>query len=644
MVEKNLDTLGRIMLRRTAGTLLALALVLSGTACAPKDDGRSTAQALAAALSDGKVEKLAFTTPAADVQTELSGITKGMAPLKPKVTVGDVSQTGEDTARATLNYTWDLPDTDKDWTYQAAAQLQRTDDAEKPWDIQWSPAAVEPSLQAGEKLSVHTAQPKRGAILDAAGKAIVKDRPVQVVGIDKKGLSDAQAESSARALAGLVGIDAGQYAATVAGSGPDAFVQAITLRQAAYRKLGQAELESIKGAAAQAGALPLAPTRGFASAVLGSVREATAEDIEKSGGKIVAGETVGAGGLQASFNDELAGTPGLTISAVGKPAAEGAQAPSRELYATEPVDGRDVKTSLVPRLQTAAEKVLADITSPSSIVAIRPSTGEILAAANGPDSGGYNTAFLGQYAPGSTFKIATSLGLLRQGMTPKSTVTCDPQFSADGQKFENADGYPAAYTGAITLTEAVAHSCNTAFVSEFGNLPQRKLADAAGALGIGMKADLGLDAFLGKINPDETSTAHAAAMIGQGTVQVSPLAMAALMASVVKGQAVVPQLVEGHDAGAKLPDVPKLTAAEAGQLRTMMRAAVTDGYLASLTDLPGGPVIGKTGTAEYGSDKPLKTHSWVIAAQGDLAIAVFVEDGDLGAVTGAPMAKKFFQG
>ena len=47
-----------------------------------------------------------------------------------------------------------------------------------------------------------------------------------------------------------------------------------------------------KGAAAQAGALPLAPTREFASAVLGSVREATAEDIEKSGGKIVAGETV----------------------------------------------------------------------------------------------------------------------------------------------------------------------------------------------------------------------------------------------------------------------------------------------------------------------------------------------------------------
>jgi cell division protein FtsI/penicillin-binding protein 2 len=631
------------MLRRAAGTLLALALVASGTACAPKDDGRSTAQALASALSEGNVEKLEFTTPAADVQAELAGITEGMAPLKPTVTVGDVSETGGDAARATLNYTWDLPDTDKDWTYSATADLQRTGDAGKPWDIQWSPAAVEPSLKEGEKLTVQTAEPKRGAILDAAGKAIVKDRPVRVVGIDKKGLSTAQAQSSARALAGVVGIDAGEYASTVAGYGPEAFVQAITLRQAAYKKLDQGELESIKGAAAQAGTLLLAPTRGFASALLGSVREATAEDIKKSDGKIVKGETVGAAGLQASFNDKLAGTPGLTISAVGKPAAEGTQAPSRELHATEPVDGSDVKTSLVPRLQTAAEEVLADTTSPSSIVAIRPSTGEILAAANGPDSGGYNTAFVGQYAPGSTFKIATSLGLLREGLTPKSTVTCDPQYSADGQKFENADGYPAAYTGGITLTEAIAHSCNTAFVSQFGNLSQSKLAEAAGALGIGMKADIGLDAFFGNIEPDDTGTAHAAAMIGQGTVQVSPLALAALMASVVKGQAVVPQLVEGQDAGAKLPDVPKLTEQEAEQLRTMMRAAVTDGYLSSLTDLPGEPVIGKTGTAEYGSGKPLKTHSWVIAAQGDLAISVFVEDGDLGAVTGAPMAKKFLQ-
>ncbi|MFD1211328.1 penicillin-binding transpeptidase domain-containing protein [Arthrobacter sp. GCM10027362] len=626
-----------------AGTLLALVLVAAGTACAPKDDGRSTAEALAAALTAGNLAKLEFSTPAADVQAAFAKATEGMAPLKPAVTVGEVSQTGGDTARATLHYTWDLPDTDKDWSYTATAELKRTGDAETPWDIQWSPAAIEPTLQAGERLSLQVTDPKRGDIQDANGQAIVKDRPVKVVGIDKKGLSPAQAEASARALAAVVDIDAGEYAKMVSGFGPDAFVEAITLRQAAYRKLDQDALDAIKGARALSRSLPLAPTREFASAILGSVREATAEDIEKSEGQIVQGELVGASGLQASFNKELAGTPGLTISAVGKPAGNGAEAPSRELFATEPVDGSAVKTSLVPRLQAAAEKVLADTASPSSIVAIRPSTGEILAAANGPGSGGYNTAFLGRYAPGSTFKIATSLGLLREGKTAKSTVTCAPQFSADGKKFENADGYPAAYTGTITLTEAIAHSCNTAFVSQFENLSQDQLAEAAGALGIGMEADIGLEAFFGNVPRDETGTAHAASMIGQGRVQVSPLALGVLMASVVKGEAVVPQLVEGRDGGAKLAEGPKLTDEEAGQLRTMMRAAVTDGYLSSLAELPGEPVIGKTGTAEYGSGTPLKTHSWVIAAQGDLAISVFVEDGDLGAVTGAPMAKKFLQ-
>ncbi|WP_168485512.1 penicillin-binding transpeptidase domain-containing protein [Arthrobacter mobilis] len=622
---------------------MALALVAAGTACAPKDDGRSTAEALAAALTAGNLEKLEFTTAAAEVQAAFDEATEGMAPLEPKVSVGEVSRTGGDAARATLNYTWDLPDTEQDWTYAAAAEMQRTDDPEKPWDIRWSAAVVEPSLQEGEKLSLDIAAPRRGNILAAGGAAIVKDRPVKVVGIDKAGLSAGRAEDSARALAAVVGIDAGEYAQTVAGYGPEAFVEAITLREAAYRELDQDALEAIKGATALSRSLPLAPTREFASAVLGSVREATAEDIEKSGGKVTRGELVGASGLQASFNDQLSGTPGLTISAVGTPAEEGAKAPSRELYATEPVDGTDVRTTLVPRLQSAAEKILADITSPSAIVAIRPSSGAVLAAANGPDSGGYNTAFLGRYAPGSTFKVATALALLRQGKTPESTVQCDPRFAADGRRFENADGYPAAYTGTITLTEAIAHSCNTAFVSQFGNLPQEQLAEAAGALGIGMEAEIGLEAYFGEVPRDETGTAHAASMIGQGRVQVSPLALAALMASVAKGEAVVPQLVEGHDEEARLPDVPELTGQEAGQLRTMMRAAVTDGYLASLADLPGEPVIGKTGTAEYGSGAPLKTHSWVIAAQGDLAVAVFVEDGDLGSVTGAPMVKQFLQ-
>lgn len=649
------------MIRRTSALLVVLALVFTGTACSPaKDDGSATAKALAAALASHTVGEIVFDKPGAEVQKELSELSKGIDPVWPQVSVDSVVPGDGDTARVSLNYSWNIPKLATPWTYKTGADMKRNGDA---WTVTWTPEMLEPSLKAGERLAIETMYGQRASIMAADGEAIVKDRPVKTVGINKAGLSDAEAEASANALAAVVGIDPAGYLAKVKAYGPVAFVDAITLRVEAFDALDQAVLTGIKGFLATPGTLPLAPSRSFAQAILGTVREASAEDIEKSKGQVVAGQTVGASGLQAAFDAQLAGTPGVTVVATEAPTASTASpsaspsagpsagtadagtspvanpAPPRILFSEAPVNGQDLKTTLVPTLQTAAEDSLAGVKTPSSIVVLRPSTGAILASANGPDSNGYNTAFLGQYAPGSTFKIATSLGLFRLGMNPTSTVNCTPEFTADGKKFFNAPGYAASATGEITLTTAVAHSCNTAFVSQFDKLAQDKLADAAGALGIGLTNDLGLDAFTGAVPRDSAGTEHAASMIGQGKVQVSPLAMATLMASVVKGTTVVPQLVDGRDGKATPAGGAPLTEKEAGDLRTMMRAVVTDGYLGILADLPGTAAIGKTGTAEYGTDTPPRTHSWVIAAQGDIAVAVFVEDGDLGAVTGGPLAR-----
>ena len=76
----------------------------------------------------------------------------------------------------------------------------------------------------------------------------------------------------------------------------------------------------------------------------------------------------------------------------------------------------------------------------------------------------------------------------------------------------------------------------------------------------------------------------------------------------------------------------------------MMRAVVTEGSGRSLSDLPGPNVIAKTGTAEYGNDDPLKTHAWMFAAQGDLAVAVFVNTGQSGSKTAGPLLKEFLAG
>ena len=75
-----------------------------------------------------------------------------------------------------------------------------------------------------------------------------------------------------------------------------------------------------------------------------------------------------------------------------------------------------------------------------------------------------------------------------------------------------------------------------------------------------------------------------------------------------------------------------------------MRAVVTEGSGAFLADVPGEPVGAKSGTAQYGTENPPRNHAWMIAVQGDLAVSVFVEDGDFGTTTAGPLLEAFLRG
>jgi cell division protein FtsI/penicillin-binding protein 2 len=319
--------------------------------------------------------------------------------------------------------------------------------------------------------------------------------------------------------------------------------------------------------------------------------------------------------------------------------------PGRELFAVDPVPGKPLRTTLDRRLQVAAEGALSDVRPASALVAVRPSTGALLAVASGPGSAGYSTATLGRYAPGSTFKVVTSLALLRAGLTPASRVDCPPATQVDGKRFENYDDYPADALGRIPLSTAVASSCNTAFLGQRDRVSQADLAAAAGSLGLGVDHDVGFSAYFGSVPATEaeagSETGHAASMIGQGRVVASPMAMAAVAASVAEGAAVVPRL---------LPDQPEVrssaapvSAAHARQLRTLMRGVVTQGSGSFLASVPGPPVLAKTGTAEFGTGPRLRTHAWMIAAQGDLAVAVFVDVGESGSSTAGPVLDRFLR-
>jgi cell division protein FtsI/penicillin-binding protein 2 len=292
-------------------------------------------------------------------------------------------------------------------------------------------------------------------------------------------------------------------------------------------------------------------------------------------------------------------------------------------------------------LQLAAESLLAGVGPASAIVAVRPSDGAILAAANGPGTDGYNMATFGQFAPGSTFKSVSSLALLRDGLGADDTVSCPPTITVDGKSFKNYSDYPSSGIGQIPFRTAVANSCNTAFISERDRLGDRDLFDAAASLGMGIDHDLGFPAYFGSVEPPASETGKAADMIGQGTVLASPMVMATVIASVQEGRLVVPRLVEQVEVSA--PDHTKLTGAEAGTLQSLLRGVVTSGSGSGLADVPGPPVIAKTGTAEFERDGSIRTHAWMIAAQGDLAVAVFVEDGESGSQTAGPILEGFLR-
>jgi cell division protein FtsI/penicillin-binding protein 2 len=647
------------------GGLLAAALLLTGcTGGLPTpngDDPERAATELAASLTAKDLKPVEFVAAAStDVDASFQTLVRGMGPVTPAVSVSEVDRSGS-VATATLDVTWTFPGVPQKWTYTSTAQLQN--DAGR-WKTAWQASIVEPKLNGSNRLSQRRVAADRGEVLGEDDDVIAKLRPVVRIGIDKTVVDGDAAAAAATKLAKLVDINPATYRKLVAAAGDDAFVEAITYRETDDARPSNADVFAIKGALPIQSEQMLAPTRDFARPILGIVGQATKEIVDDSDGAVVPGDEVGLSGLQKRYDSTLRGTPGVQVrllplssrSSSASPSPSGfptprsaSPAPSDPsgsaspvvVFEAKPVAGKDLRLTLNDYLLGLAEKTLADTKSASAIVAIRPSTGAVLAAANGPGNKDQNLATAGQAAPGSTFKVVSSLALLRAGVKPSSEVKCPETVTVDGRRFKNYSDYPSSQLGTITLKTALAQSCNTAFIGSRTKLDDGDLAQAAASLGLGVDYDTGFPSFFGEVPDDASGTGGAAAMIGQGTVLASPMAMAAVAASVSGGRTIIPVLVDGEEA--KTTAAP-LSAAEAASLKSMMRAVVTEGSGRSLADLPGPNVIAKTGTAEYGNDNPLKTHAWMIAAQGDLAVAVFVNTGQSGSKTAGPLLKDFLEG
>ncbi len=624
--------LGPVALGRGAAALLAvLAVATAGCSVfghAPKPD--PAAQAFLSAWASGDIAAAgAATDDPAAAQATLQQVKEALAATHGELSLRGVSTDG-DTGIANYSAAWSLPGLGDPWRYDGTLALVKQDST---WKVHWRPGDVHPRLGAGQRLSVTRTLPERAALLDRAGTALFGPVDVVVVGVEPAKVRNLA--SLAGTLARVLKISAADIVADVRKAKPTDFVPVITLRRADYQGV-RAQIHELAGTVFREETRLLAPTRQFAQPLLGAVGPATAEVLKEAGPGYRPGDQLGVSGLQRALNSRLAGTAGALIRVVSS--AGSTLATVAEL-AGKP--GTPVRTTLDRGVQNAADEAVVGTPTPAAIVAVRPSTGELLAVANNAAAAGStgDIALTGRFPAGSTFKTVTATALLAAGSVQEnSTVDC-PGTVTVGKVFQNEDRFSL---GRVRLREAFAHSCNTTFTALSRRLDDRALPDTAAAYGIGTQWTLPVPSFGGSVPAPADDTEKAADAIGQGKVEVSPLAMALVAAAVAKGSAVTPMLLAGTPAaptGGARPAGPP--AAVLPALRDMMRAVVSEGTATLLAGLPGPPVSGKTGTAEFGTATPPQAHAWFIGYRGDLAFAVFVQNGQSSTRTAVPVAKTF---
>lgn len=370
---------------------------------------------------------------------------------------------------------------------------------------------------------------------------------------------------------------------------------------------------------------------GSVQQLVGYLDKATAKDVQKLGPVYKPGDAIGRGGLQETFQERLAGTPTAEIQVLRADEKK----PVRVLETFEGEKGEPVEVTLDLAVQRAAAEAVLTVEKPASLVAVRPSTGEILAVVN--NKGGFNRALDGRYPPGSTFKAVTAAGLLAAGVSADETVTCPKYATVGGLRVRNSEH---AEYGSLPFIDAFAHSCNTTFAPlTVQRLDAAGLQDIAGRFGFNQTLNIGVPAAKASM-PKATSDAELAAeSFGQGRITASPLVMATVAAAIADGTWRPPTLVASLEQQARPRELP---AGVAEPLRRMMRAVVTRGTAAS-AGLPAG-TAGKTGTAEYGTGPELDSHAWFIGyTPDDLAFAVVVEGGGGGGKVAAPLAARFLR-
>jgi cell division protein FtsI/penicillin-binding protein 2 len=556
----------------------------------------------AAAQTNGDRKAVAAALEAVPGQLDLASL---------HLALGPVHKEGDDaTARFAVGI--DLGDNGPPWNYTSQMRLHRTSGH---WKVVWSPSIIHPNLRPGQRLAVVTDTPQRAYIQDAKGKPLTAKTKVEVFGVLPGQLP--QPTQTLGRLAKITHLDLDRVLGRVRSAPPQEFLPLVTL-QLPDQAEDAVRLLQVPGVQARTRFMQIAPAA--ASDVVGKLGPATAERLQQVGAPYQPGDTIGVSGLQVLQQRRLAGTP--TVEVVSQ---DPSGAHTQVLYKSAGSQSQPVQTTIDQKVQAAAENVLKSLRAPASLAAVHPATGEILAVADHRTNG---KALAGHYPPGMTFSMVTTQALLGYHQKLTDSLPCPRTYTVGDQVFHDSTAR------GTTFQSNFARSCPTAFASLYRTLAYQDLRTSAARFGIGVPWTLPLPAFPGSVPPAATDGERAASMVGQGGIEVSPLAMALAAATVENGTWKPPTLLKSP--ASPQPIAPQsLDSDSIGALQSLMNQSVKSGA-ARAAKLKGTPVSGVAATVPYGSGK---TVSWFVGYRGNVAFALAVE----GKVSAPKLAARFMR-
>lgn len=509
-----------------------------------------------------------------------------LKPTQVQLSVGDV-QSGDRVASASFSAVWDLG-RNRQWQYAGGFELAPSDGG---WSVRWSPTVLHPRLAAQQRLVLREVPAEPASVVDRAGAALFSWQTVVTVALDRGKTADLT--SVAGQLAAVLAqfdpritqesIMAGANAAP-----PGQPSAVVGLRENDYRSVRD-RIFDLPGVSFPTQQQLLGPDRDFGTQLVPGIRRVAEEQLDNAAGwRIV---TVNPSGVEV------------------------------ETLAAEQPRAVPTLTTTVDRVvQASAEQALATVANPAVIVAMQPSSGEILAVAQNRAADVQGPlALTGRYPPGSTFKIVTAVAALEaKQVTVDSPVAC-PATTVVGERSVANDSF--FDLGTAPLRTAFARSCNTTFAQLAARLGAGALTDAGYQLGIGLDYDIaGLTTVTGQVPPSDSLVRRAENGFGQGSVFASPFGMTLVAATVAAGgRTPTPVLLRGMQTQMTLGPVAPIPLEIVDAVRVMMRQAVTQGTASSLTGQ--GELFGKTGTAEV---DPAGAHGWFVGFRGDVAFATLV--------------------